>query len=97
MKKCLGYKIRKVRELKNISQYYVASQLGISQAAYSGIESGKTKINNEKLLKISNTLNVDSDAIINFDTEIALKACMKISGMSFLEKTQPSSEIINTN
>jgi XRE family transcriptional regulator, regulator of sulfur utilization len=78
MKKDTGSKIRKIRELKSVSQHHVAKFLGISQAAYSCIESGKTKINDEKLLKISNALDVSKDLIMNFDVEIALNACLKI-------------------
>jgi len=78
MKKDTGNKIRKIRELKSVSQHHVAKHLGISQAAYSCIESGKTKINDEKLLKISNALDVSKDLIINFDVEVALNACLKV-------------------
>jgi transcriptional regulator with XRE-family HTH domain len=75
MKECTGSKIRKIRELKNISQNYVATRLGISQAAYSMIESGKTKVTDEKLLKISEALEVPRVIILNFDAELAMRAC----------------------
>jgi DNA-binding XRE family transcriptional regulator len=77
MRKCLGYKMRKIRELKNISQDYVAQHLGITQGAYSSIESGKVKINDETLLKISHALDVAVGIVINFDAEVALNACLK--------------------
>lgn len=41
----LGLKIRKIREIKNFDQTYVAKKLGISQSAYSALEKGKVKIN----------------------------------------------------
>jgi XRE family transcriptional regulator, regulator of sulfur utilization len=75
MKKDTGSKIRKVRELKSVSQNHIAKFLGISQAAYSCIESGKTKISDEKLSKISIALEVPKEIIINFDVEVALNAC----------------------
>jgi len=69
MKKSLGYKIRKIREIKNISQDYVAKHLGIGQGSYSGIESGKIKVNEKKLIRIAAALNVDIDVIKNFNEE----------------------------
>lgn len=69
MEKSLGYKIRKIREIKNISQDYAAKYLGISQGAYSSIESGKVKINEKKLIRIAAAFNVDIDVIKNFNEE----------------------------
>ena len=41
MEKAIGINIRKIRELKGLSQEYMASQLSLSQRAYSKLESGK--------------------------------------------------------
>ena len=40
----IGYKIKNIRELKNFTQEYMAEKLDISQAAYSKMEKGDTKI-----------------------------------------------------
>ena len=72
MKNSLGYKIRKIRELKNISQNYVAIHLGISQAAYSSIESDKVKIDENKLMKIATALCVETNVIRNFNEQTVL-------------------------
>ena len=37
--------LRKIRREKDLTQEYIAFELGISQKAYSDIENGKTKIN----------------------------------------------------
>ena len=37
-------KIKQIRELKNITQEYVATQLGLTTRAYSKIESGETQL-----------------------------------------------------
>jgi transcriptional regulator with XRE-family HTH domain len=34
----LGFNIRKIREIKNISQQYVSKHIGISHTAYSNIK-----------------------------------------------------------
>lgn len=36
----IGYKIKSIRELKNLTQEYMAEKLDISQAAYSKLEKG---------------------------------------------------------
>lgn len=63
----IGKKIRKIRELRNFSQEYVAIQLGISQVAYSKIETGLTRLDLKRLIKIAETLDIDTFTLINFD------------------------------
>ena len=63
----IGYKIRKVRELKGFSQEYVAQKLNISQPAYSKIEFGGTRISEEKIKDISKILEVNLEDLQKFD------------------------------
>ena len=48
-----GQKIRKLRELRNYSQEFMASRLGISQEAFSKIETGQTQMNLLRMEKIA--------------------------------------------
>jgi len=57
MKIC-GQNIRKIRRDRDLTQEYMAFEMGISQKAYSDIENSKVKINLEILTKISNILNI---------------------------------------
>jgi transcriptional regulator with XRE-family HTH domain len=82
MKQITGTQVRRIREMKSISQEYVAKHLGISQAAYSNIENGKTGISQEKLFRIAIALDVQAEAIIKFDTQVALEACMRSKSIS---------------
>ncbi len=41
--------IKKVRELKDFTQEYVAKQLNISQVAYSKLERGETEVSISRL------------------------------------------------
>lgn len=52
-------KIRMRRETKNYTQAYVASKLGISQNAYSKIESGQTNFTVKRLYEIVHILEAD--------------------------------------
>lgn len=63
----LGVKIKKLRELKNYTQDYMASQLGISQGAYSRMELGESEVAYSRLEKISEILDIKPEDIITFN------------------------------
>jgi transcriptional regulator with XRE-family HTH domain len=63
----IGFKIRKVRELKGFTQDFVARKLNISQRAYSKIERGETKVDNKRIADISGILEVDQVILLAFD------------------------------
>lgn len=76
----VGKKIRGVRELQGLSQDYVASMLGISQATLSNIENGEVGIIFERLFELSSILSVDVNMILNFDKDVFFNNC-KQSGI----------------
>ena len=57
MKAC-GQNIRKIRRDKDLTQEYMAFEMGISQKAYSDIENSNVKINLDILTKISSILEI---------------------------------------
>jgi len=57
MKIC-GQNIRKMRRDRDLTQEYMAFEMGISQKAYSDIENSKVKINLDILTKISDILKI---------------------------------------
>ena len=63
----IASKIRKVRELKGISQEYMANKLGVTQAAYSKYEKDDKYVNFEKLAGIAELLEIDPFKLISFD------------------------------
>jgi transcriptional regulator with XRE-family HTH domain len=65
----LGKKIKKIRELRNYSQEYMASQLALSQPAYSALESGKTRIDEKKLEQIALVFQISPEFILNFSED----------------------------
>lgn len=60
-------KIKQIRELKNITQEYVASQLNLSIRAYSKIETGETQLTINRLNDISKILGIDPIEVLGFD------------------------------
>lgn len=63
----IGNNIKNIRELKNLTQEFVAERLDISQSAYSRLESGETRVSKEKLLQIAEVLEVKPEDIKEFD------------------------------
>ncbi|WP_020598130.1 helix-turn-helix domain-containing protein [Spirosoma panaciterrae] len=54
----LATKIRKLREIHGYPQEYVAFQLGVSQAAYSKKETGRTELSLTVLQQVSSLYNI---------------------------------------
>ena len=69
----VGQKIRKLRELRNYTQEYMATQLDLSQKAYCNIETNQTKVSVERLAEIAKILAVDVISLMMFDEQQALK------------------------
>ena len=63
----IGQKIKKIRELRNYSQDYMADRLGISQVSYSRIEKGQTKLDLERMQHIAAVLEVDPVFLMSFN------------------------------
>jgi len=66
----LGTKIKRIRELRNFSQEYVAEKIGMSQSNYARMENNEVAVTNEKLEKIAEALNTSDSVIKNFDENI---------------------------
>ena len=66
----IGQKIKKLRELKNLTQSYMAEELGLTQGAYSKIELGESEITYTKLEKISGVLGMKPEEVIAFNDQM---------------------------
>jgi transcriptional regulator with XRE-family HTH domain len=67
--------IRKIREIKGLSQEFIAERLGLSQNAYSKIERGEVKLSSERLTQISSILEVSEEIIRNFSEQVIFNSC----------------------
>jgi transcriptional regulator with XRE-family HTH domain len=65
-----GTVIRRYRELKNFSQKYVSSKMGISQNAYSKIENNLTQLTVHHLKQLSEILQVPLTDLLKDEFEI---------------------------
>lgn len=63
------YRIRDLREDRDLSQKDVADYLHISQQCYSKIETGKMDISGERLIMLSRLYNVSADYLLGLVKE----------------------------
>lgn len=63
----IGQKIKKLRELINLTQEYMADELGITQSAYSKIETGESDVSYGKLERIAQVLEIRPEDIVTFN------------------------------
>ncbi len=66
----IGQKIKKLRELKNLTQTHLAEHLAVSQSAYSKIELGESEVTFTKLEKISEALGMKPEDVITFNESV---------------------------
>ena len=76
----IGHKIKKLRELKNLTQEHMANSIGISQGAYSRMELGETEITYSKLEKISEELGLKPEEIIVFNESVVFNVMNNQTG-----------------
>jgi transcriptional regulator with XRE-family HTH domain len=65
----LAIKVRKLREVYGYSQEYIAFEMGISQAAYSKKETGRTELSFSCLEKLSSIYNLSMMEVISLSTQ----------------------------
>lgn len=61
----IGFRVRKIRESKGLSQENMAMDLNLTQPQYSRRECGKVKFSLEEVEQISNLLKVDLQFLLN--------------------------------
>ncbi len=76
----IGQKIKKLRELKNLTQTHVAQKLGVSQSAYSKMELGETEVTYNRLEKISEILVMKPEEVILFNESMVFNVMHNQNG-----------------
>ena len=76
----IGHKIKKLREIKNLTQEHMAKSIGITQGAYSRMELGETEITYTKLEKISEELGMKPEEVIAFNESLVFNVMNNQTG-----------------
>ncbi|NBR15819.1 MAG: XRE family transcriptional regulator, partial [Crocinitomicaceae bacterium] len=88
----IGHKIKKLRELKNLTQEHMAKSIGISQGAYSRMELGETEITYTKLEKISEELGMKPEEVIAFNESMVFNVMHNQTGNGLVINNNQISE-----
>ena len=76
----IGIKIKKVRELKNLTQGYMAEKLNVSQSTYSRFESPQSDLTISQLNEIASIFDMKTEDLITFDEKYILNNYGEIKG-----------------
>jgi transcriptional regulator with XRE-family HTH domain len=63
----IGQKIKKIRELRNFTQEYMAEKLAMSQTGYGNIERDETDITLKRIAQIAAALEIKIQDLMGFD------------------------------
>jgi len=66
--------IKRIRELKEYTQEYMALMLNITQTSYNRIEKGKSPLTCDKLEEIVSIFEMDLISIIKFESSLYIKS-----------------------
>ena len=94
--KQIGKNIRKIRELRDYDQQYMAEQLGISQGQYSKIEQGQKDISILTLESIANILQVERTLLETLDINALLDAYMPNATTKGIRNEKTTYEMVVT-
>ena len=82
----IGLLIRTCRESKGISQDYMADMLNIAQSAYAYLESGKTTMSIDRLLRITEILDLDIHHLIDKSVATKFHSDLPVSHLNSSDK-----------
>ena len=80
----VGEKLKKIRELKNFTQEYMASRLEMSQSGYGKIERDETEVSYQKLEKIAEVFGIKVEDIINFNEKLVFNVMHNNTGNGYV-------------
>jgi transcriptional regulator with XRE-family HTH domain len=66
----LSQKIKKLRELRNYTQEYMANELGLSSTSYGKIERDETELSMARLQQIADVLQMKVEDVLSFDEKM---------------------------
>ena len=85
----IGSKVKKLRELRNFTQSYLADYLNITQSTYSRYEKDELHFSEDMLQKLAQVLGLSIDAMLQFDEG---KLFLYIESVSNCEQYQTTKE-----
>ena len=85
-------KIKSIREAKGFTQEYMAEQLGITQAAYSKIENGQTKLTISKMHDIAQVFEMPVEDLSEYEDQRFFNSFNNVKGSNIYSRITKSEE-----
>lgn len=79
-------KLKEIRLKNNYTQEYVASELGITQKAYSKLENGQTCLSQDKIIKLVKIYNISPDYFCIIACECSNNSNITVKIKDFLKE-----------
>ena len=79
-------KLKEIRLKSNYTQEYVATELGITQKAYSKLENGQTCLSQDKIMKLVKIYNISADYFCNIACECSNNSIITVKIKDFLKE-----------
>lgn len=79
-------KLKQIRLKNNYTQEYIASELGITQKAYSKLENGQTCLSQDKIMKLVKIYNISPDYLCNIACECSNNSNITVKIKDFLKE-----------
>lgn len=80
----IGTKVKKLRELKNFTQEFMANALEMTPSGYGKIERNETEVSYQKLEKIADILGIKVEDIINFNESFIFNVMHNQTGNGYV-------------
>ncbi len=80
----MGMKIKKLRELRNYTQEYMANQLNMTTAGYGKIERNESEVTYQKLEKIAEVLGIKAEDISTFNENLVFNIMHNQTGNGYV-------------
>ena len=79
-------KLKEIRLINNYTQEYVASELGITQKAYSKLENGQTCLSQDKIMKLVKIYNTSPGYFCSIACECSNNSNITVKIKDFLKE-----------
>ena len=89
----IGNKIRKIRELKNISPKDMADRLNITPQSYHKIERDEVSLNIDRLLEVAEIFGMKPEDVLTFDEKMVFNNYGTAHDKSFSVNNEHSSKL----
>lgn len=80
----IGTKVKKLRELRNFTQEFMAASLEMTPSGYGKIERNESEVTYQKLEKIAEVLGIKIEDIVNFNEKMVFNVMHNQTGNGYV-------------